>query len=275
LGWDGATNDENVMKLSWTNWGVQFRRPPGPNLLSPAYISNSINNLNQLLPIVTSWYNSLPSDKKYLLGGIDFGNELDIGGNYYYLQNGNSYVNQPASSDPIYPNDFLAHTSQTGYAALKSGNIKSSGTITTQDLNLAVNSYLNTLNKHAYEAGIPRNKIFNHTGGKGSSPDWIYPTSIVFSDLSSSVMPYAYPGWSFYGDITTNPQNSSLLTSALNMIGNSEWASPEWMTGASDKNGWIAALRNTLNHRNNRLLNIANWEDIKGTQKLCKLFKQS
>lgn len=269
--WDGDTNDANALKISWTNWGSQFRRPPGPNLLSPAYIENSISNLNQLLPVITEWYRQLPANKKYLLGGVDFGNEVDIGANFYYYQNGNSYasedptssLNTDPASDPHYPtSDFLAHTTQIGYAALKLGGIKSSGTITTEDLNAAVNRYLNILTKHAYNAGIPRNKIFNHTGGKGSSPDWIYPTTPAFTDLRSTLMPYAYPGWSLYGN-KTNPVNSAILNSALDSVPGMQWASPEWLPDATDAAEWLSAVRSTLNYRNNRFINVANWEEIR------------
>lgn len=262
--WDGATNDAHALKISWTNWGVQFRRPPGPNLLSPAYIQNSLDNLNQLLPPVIDWYNNLPADKKYLLGGVDFGNELEIGANFYYYPNGNSYIDQPPSGDPN-PVNFLASTVQIGYAALKTGNIRSSGIISSDDLNEAVRRYLNVLTKYAYDAGIPRNKIFNHTGGKGSSPDWVYPASYpAFPDLRSTLMPYAHPGWSLYRE-KTSPQNDPLLGSVLDEVGNTQWAAPEWLTLATDYNGWLASIRDTLNYRNNRFINIANWENIRGT----------
>lgn len=262
--WDGDTNDAHALKISWTNWGVQFRRPPGPNLLSPAYIANSIANLNQLLPVVISWYNSLPADKKYLLGGVDFGNEVEIGANFYYYPNGNALLNENPANDPNPPN-FLENTVQVGYAAMKAGNIKSSGTITKDDLNRAVNRYLDVLTKYAYDAGLPRNKIFNHTGGIGSSPEWVYPPNYpAFPDLRSTLMPYAHPGWSLYRE-KTSPQNDPLLGSALDEVGNTQWAAPEWLTLATDYNGWLTSIRDTLNFRNNRFINIANWENIRGT----------
>jgi len=260
--WDGVSNNDHVVKLSWTNWGSQFRRPPAPNLLSPGYISSSENNLAQLLPIVVNWYNRLPDDKKYLLGGVDMGNEIDVGGNYYFYANGNSYLDKNPANDPN-PANFLASTIQTGFAALKTGGIKSAGTITTDDLNQVVNQYLSTMTKFAFDAGIPRNKIFNHTGGRGSSPEWVYPTYPAFTDLRSSLMSNAQPGWSFYGDMTANPQNNTLLVSALDQINKTQWAVPEWRTFATDYNGWVAALRNTLNYRNNVFLNVANWEQIR------------
>lgn len=271
--WDGDVNNNHVLKISWTNWGIQFRRPPAPNLLSQKYITNSQDNLNQLLPIIVSWYNSLPADKKYLLGGVDMGNELDIGGNYYYYPNGNSYLDKDPSNDPKVTENFLASTAQLGYAALKTGNIKSSGTITTEDLNEAVRRYLDTLTKYAYDAGIPRNKIFNHTGGKGASPDWLYPNYPVFTDLRSSLMPYAQPGWSFYGDVTSTPQNYRDLNNVLDRLGKTQWAVPEWLTWATDYNGWLGALRGTLNYRNNRLINIANWEGIRNKQYILDAIK--
>jgi hypothetical protein len=80
-------------------------------------------------------------------------------------------------------------------------------------------------------------------------------------------MSYAQPGWSFYGDVTSSPQNYNDLNNVLDRLGKTQWAVPEWLTWANDYNGWVNALRGTLNYRNNRLINISNWEGIRN---LCK-----
>lgn len=236
---------------SWRNWGSEFEVKPQPNLASPALIQATKDALNQFIPIIVNWYKELPSEKQYLFGGISLGGEVDIGANYYYYPGG------------VSNGKGLAGSTQLGYAAVKTAGIKSSGTITEGDINEVVKRYQTALNKTALDLGIPRNKIFNHNGGKGAAPFIDYPQEVVFETLVGSLNNFASPGWSFYGDVTANPQNYPDLVNALNQAGNGQWSSPEWLTWAGDYNGWATSLRNTLNYRNNRFLNVANWEAIR------------
>lgn len=246
-------NESCATKKAWRNWGSELEVKPQPNISSPAFVAANKQDLSQLVPIIVNWYNALPENKKYLLGGVATGVEQDLGANYYYYKDG------------LFTGAGLKSSVQQGYAAVKSANIKTSGTITDQDINSVITRYQTELAKKMLELGIPRNKIFNHNGGKGAAPFIEYPSGVAFETLSASVNTYAQPGWSFYGDVTSNPQNYPMISSALNEINRTEWSSAEWLSFATDKNGWITSLRNSLNYKNNRFINIANWEAIRNT----------
>jgi len=255
--WDSSC----AIKKSWRNWGDEMEVRPQPNLASRAYIEAIKSALRELIPLIVNWYNGLPPDEKWLFGGISLGGEVDIGGNYYYYPNG-------------VPNGKgLSGSVQLGYAAVKTLGIKSSGNITSDDINKVVNSYLTELNKLAYDLGIPRNKIFNHTGGKGLAPFIEYPRGVAFETPYATLNEYAFPGWSFYGDVTSNPGKYD-VKGVLDQIGANQWAVPEWLTFAENSKGWLDSLRGTLNYRNNRFLNISNWEEIKVNPNAVSAIKQ-
>lgn len=243
-------NNSCAIQKSWRNWGTEFEVKPHPNLASQAFINATKEALQQFIPIVVEWHDHLSPEQRYLLGGISMGGEVDIGANYYYYPNG------------IHNGSGLPGSIQLGYAAVKTAGIKSSGTITTEDINEVDRRYQTALNKTVFELGIPRNKIFNHNGGKGAAPFIEYPPGVAFASMEATLGSIAQPGWSFYGDITSNPQNNSDLANVLNQLGNTQWAVPEWLTFAQDYDGWVSALRNSLNYRNNRFINIANWEGM-------------
>lgn len=267
-------NPENVKNVEWTcwestcaiqkawrNWGSEFEVKPEPNIASDTVIKATKDATTEFLKIVVDWYKLLRPDQKYLLGGISLGGEVDIGANYYYYPNG------------INNGKGLKGSVQIGFNAVKTAGIKSSGIITTNDINTVVQRYQTALNKNAYELGIPRNKIFNHNGGKGAAPFIEYPDGVAFESLEGSLNTYAQPGWSFYGDVTANPQNYPDLGKTLDQIGNTQWSSPEWLSWAGDYAGWVTSLRGTLNYRNNRFINVANWEDVKDKQYVIDAIK--
>ena len=252
-----------AIKKSWRNWGSEFDVKPHPNIASRAFIDDNKQKLSELLPKIVQWYGELPSDKKWLLGGVALGTEVDMGANYYYYPNG---VNPNASN----PGPGIAGSVQLGYAAVKT--LKLSGGITQANLNEAIRRYLNELDKFAFDAGIPRNKIFNHIGGSDLSPNPT-PAGLIFPSTDAAVTAYGSPGWSFYGGVTDNPQNFSGISSALTKVGNNQWASPEWLSFGGNYDEWLRALRNSLNYRNNRFINIANWEGIRDKQYVLEALK--
>ncbi len=260
--WDGRpdlyNNPSNVewtcnsnlcaVSKAWRNWGSEFEVSPHPNLASRTFIEDSKTRLKILLPIIVSWYQKLPANKKWLLGGISLGVETDIGGNYYYYKNGTS------------TGKGLTDSTQLGYAAVNTLGLP--GGITSSNLNEIIRRYSNELDKLAYDTGIPRSKIFNHIGGIDISPNPA-PSGLVFPTTDGAISTYANPGWSFYGSVTGNPQNFSGLTTTLNKVNNAQWASPEWNTYAGDYQSYVSALKGSLNFRNNRFINISNWEEIR------------
>lgn len=243
-----------AINKSWRNWGSEIQIKPHPNLLSPALLSTNKARLAELVPIIATWYRELPAEKKYLFGGLATGVEMDIGSNFYYYPNG------------IPSGQGLAARIQLGYAALKTSGLKTAGTITDSDINEVVRRYQTELNKTVFDLGIPRNKIYNHNGGKGLAPFVSFPAGVAFETPEASLNNYAYPGWSFYGGITASPQSFANLAAVLSQSGNGEWSSAEWLTFATDYNGWVQSLRNSLNYRNNRFVNVANWEGIRDKQ---------
>ncbi|MBI4991394.1 hypothetical protein HZB96_04860 [Candidatus Gottesmanbacteria bacterium] len=244
-------NSSCAINKSWRNWGSEFEVRPHPNLASRAFIEADKQRLSELIPIIVNWYNNdLSADQKWLLGGIALGTEVDIGGNYYY------------------PGGGIANSQQLGFAAINTLGL--SGGITAGNLNEVIRRYLSELDKFAFDSGILRNKIFNHVGGSDLFPR---SNNLMYQTAEAAVNAYGNPGWSFYSDVTQNPQNFSGLTTALNQVNNGEWASPEWLTWAGDNNGWAQALRNSLNYRNNRFINIANWEGIRDKQYILDALK--
>ena len=242
--WDNSCATKNA----WRDWGGgEFEVRPSPNLASRAFIDGSKVRLAELVPIIVNWYRALPFDKKWLLGGVSNGTEIDIGVNYRVYSDGKAHNN-------------LIQSLPIGYAAVKTAGIRSSGAApTSAEIDEVIRRYLNELDKFVFDAGIPRHKIFNHTLGSDIMPD-LLPTTPHLSTSGSAVTSYGNPGWSFYGSVANNPQNSTPLKTTLDKLTNEEWASPEWLpsTGYSV---WITALNGALNLHNNRMINIGNWEN--------------
>jgi hypothetical protein len=250
-------NSSCAVDKAWRDWFGEIPNPiaPHPNLASSAFISADKERLGQLLPKIALWYNGLPSDKKWLLGGISLGVETDMGGNYYYYPNG---IHPNA---PVYG---ITYSAQVGYSAISTLGL--SGGVTRDNLNKVIQNYLNQLDKFAFDSGIPRSKIFNHTTWHDDIP------GLIFQGPDSATTTYGYPGWSLYFDIAQNPKNFP-ESSALDKVNNAQWASPEWFPGEVSSI-WIPALRNTLNYRNNKFINISNWEDhVRGKQDVLNAIK--
>jgi len=250
-------NNSSATKKAWRNWGGgDFEVRPHPNLASRAFIDSSKTRLAELVPIIVDWYTALPADKKWLLGGVSNGTENDIGINYHVYANNDIPLNN------------LGQSLQLGYAAVKTAGIRSSGgPPTVEELNEVIRRYQNELDEFIYDKGIPRSKIFNHTGASDIFPGTL-PPGLTFPTTAGALTPYGSPGWSFYGDVNRNPQNYSGLSFALDPItgvNHSEWASPEWdpmiLHDANEYQNWVNSLQNTLNFRNNRSVNISNWEN--------------
>lgn len=250
--WTGWSPNDAV-KLCWRNWGTQERIAPCQNLGSPTLINEKKTRLNKLIPIVISWYNSLPQDKKYLLAGVSVAHELPLPNGYYY-ENGNSFVDEDKANDPQ-----SGTTLQLGYAAVKSYGIASSGSLSqyNSNMNIAMKLHATMLSETAGKLRLPRNKLFVHGGG-GETPYDIYKN--VMNN-------YATPGWSFYG-YAYDPADETLFTNSLNSLGNTPWAALEWRyignIGGDTAQAWSDALLNTLNYRNNQMVIIYNSDVVFG-----------
>ena len=253
-GWD----ESNAIKVSWRNWGTPIRILPAPNLASPKVAGAHINALKRLLPLIVKWFNALPSDQKYLLGGIKLGHEASIGVNAYYYKNGNRYIEQMPNNTNLDPLDsynteagFNGGLAQIGYASVKTAGIKNKGRITAYDIEQVVYKYLDTLCKIARGFELPQNLIYTHQGGNYAP----WEKHLSFSPASNN---HSLPGYSLYG---TNPKAAGDLSDVLDRRTVSGWAAAEWWWPGNSKNEWIYNIEQTLSFKGCRFLAIYNWED--------------
>jgi hypothetical protein len=96
---DWGMSLDTAVKAGWRNWGAQTRVAPAPNLASAQFRAEQTRALNELLPIITAWYDNLLPEQKYLFGGVVFGRELSPYTQAYFFEDGNKYV--------LYKSDFL------------------------------------------------------------------------------------------------------------------------------------------------------------------------
>jgi hypothetical protein len=227
LGW----NSSDAVKNGYRNWGAAFNAGiPHPNLASPVLIAESRKALFQLCPLIRDWYNGLPENKKYLFAGVKISWELGIGVNYYY----------PKSAQDT---TTIAGSKQIGYAAVKTLGLANSGAITANQLDAVVQNYSNQLAEVVLLCGIPRRKVFTHTGGENA------PVTPVLAGTNSAFSTNASPGWSFY---TGNAGPTGLVgfeQNIKNAGGNTWWAVAEW--GGGNLNTALAFE----NFYNNKMIN--------------------
>lgn len=254
--WTGWSSDDAI-KISWRNWGMQFRLLPAPNLMSQRYRAACKAEMDVLLPIVMDWWKKLPADKKDLLIGINVGHESSIGVNAWYYPNGNSLLGKDAKNDPqdgLDGEDVLARGQvQIGYAAVKTAGIRSEGEITEQDLYEVVRRHLESLSKQVARHGFPREMIFTHGAG-WKDEELMY---------DAAVNEYSCPGWSFYKH-SADPAGDGGVQRGLKKSTAPYWAAAEWllMREANTK-VWREAIENTLADRKCRFVCIYNWEGIR------------
>lgn len=251
--WDDST----AIKTSWRNWGVQFRMHPAPNLASPAILNAQIISLKKLIPQIVKWYNALPKNEKYLLGGVKLGHETSIGVNGYFYKQGNRYLEKMPNDKSLDPLEsynaeagFSGGVTQIGYAALKTSGIKNEGKIVAADLEKIIHSFLDTLCKTAFYLGLPKNIIYTHQGGTFAPWD----KHLSFAAASNE---FSLPGWSLY---STDPNSAGDLGKVLDKRISSGWAAVEWWWGAQNKKEWIHNLETTLRFKDCRFISIFNWE---------------
>jgi lysophospholipase L1-like esterase len=180
--WYGWT-PETATKIAWRNWGTRIRILPAPNLASPTYRQRAKETSLKFINVVMDWYKKLPEGEKYLFGGWRVGWETTIGSSEQYYVNGNDYLDKPVSMDPL----DGSPTEKLGYNAVKTLGLQNSGTITHGNMIKVLSNYITDLAKFAYDNGVPREKIFNH--------------SVLWGAVDNNqvlVNPYSNPGVTFY-----------------------------------------------------------------------------
>ncbi len=265
--WTGWSSGEAI-KIAWRNWGSQLRVTPPPNLMSPAYRAACHEEMRALVPIVMRWWKALPANQRYLFVGLKLGHESSIGVNAWYYPNGNRLLDQPASADPtnlLVCDEIPARGMvQIGYAAVKTAGIRTHGDITEGDMAEVGRRHLEDLCRLAAELGVPREKLFTHTGG------WKENELLYQSGLNQ----FSCPGWSFYRH-ADDPGNDSGVQNALKRSDAPYWAAAEWLyEGPQQTNLWRQALTATLASPRCRYLCIFNYEALRNCEAVLEAVRQ-
>jgi hypothetical protein len=248
---------QHAIKIAWRNWGRQIRVLPPPNLMSPAYRTATHEGMDILMPIVMDWQKSLPEDKKYLFVGINVGWESSLCYNAIYYPNGNEYLDKPVEDDPQYGAvraDVLSRgLVQTGYAALKTSGIRTSGDITEDDLVEVVRRHLEDLAKYAHDFGFPRDKIFTHGVGNENG-EKLY---------DAAVNEYSCPGWSGYW-YADDPSKDAGIMRNIKKSDAPSWAIVEWLLlkPYKEKELWQSAFESSLSYPGCKFIAVYNWEGV-------------
>ena len=247
--WTSWSSDDAV-KIGWLNWGSQIRLKPMANLFSKAYQAAVKERMQAMLSIVSNWYDSLPESKKYLLVGVKITGELGVGVNNWYYTGGNDLYSMDKSKDPksginMYnkPSRSNGEVSAIGYAGVKSAGIKSSGTLTGDDIAELERRFTLFVSDIADDYSIPREKLFAHAGG-------------VDNDLAACINDKVCPAWSFYGQDATDASNATYCMSLLNESNAPYWGVAEWAIGSGDSADWSSGIRNAFKINKCRFLSI-------------------
>lgn len=225
-------SSSNAVKIGWVSWGSQIRLKPMPNLSSTTYKNAVTTDMTKLIDIIKAWYDALPSDQKWLFGGIKATPEVWIGVNNWYYPNGNSYLNLPPANDPTYGLTLSNRPSRgvqtIGYAGVKTAGIRTSGTITGDDISELARRFCVFTSQLCSSRGIARDRIFTHAGGAD-----------VANDLKACINQYSCPAWSFY---LSSP---SQYTAALNVLATSDapyFGIAEWASSSTDAKEWTKSI---------------------------------
>jgi hypothetical protein len=256
-----APSPVNATMIAWADWGAQFRKQPHPNLASPVFRAAVADAIRPLASVVGAWYNALDPGKKYLLAGVKAGWEIWIGTNFYFYADGNRYVNAPPEGDPT---SGAAGSVQLGYAAMCTLGLACDGSVTPALLDAVVSDYFD-FTTSLIAGFLPRSKVFTHAGTfpfvAGSAPD----NGVVYNSPMPARSTHAAPGWSFY-HAAYNVSTGAGLDAALAALQGTHWAASEfgYMGGnnGTEQQQWETALRNAIGYKNNRIVDIYNWESL-------------
>lgn len=238
-------SEDDAVKIGWRNWGTQIRVKPAINLVSKAFRAMQKECLDELYPVIAQWYQKLPANKKYLLGGVVIGWELSTYQQSYYYKGGNNLLDKPSTDDPTNgPYTSLP----LGYAAAQDLGIQTDGVITSETEDKICANFVEFVTQIALNCGIPANRLITHTFNGGETVYGAGQSGIASISKHKGVM----PGWSFYGNQITE------LDQQIDFTGNGPWAAIEFKPdGLSGE-----YLYNVLNYRQCRIVNIYNWESL-------------
>ena len=278
----------NATKISWRNWGAQFRMPtPHPNFASPLYRAAAAESLTPIAARIAAWYTALPPTRKYLLAYVRVSQETWVGTNYYFYPGGNALIDRPASEDPT---GGPAASLQLGYAAvcgaldtMERGTTPGCGgsvgappeALTPAQLDAVTQSVMNFFAQLLLDAGLPRSKLMSHVGTffQRAPPCTPFTPSFpfacaVFNSPSAALLPTAFPGWSMYAADADAAADEG-VPAALGALVGAPWGAPEFSIFSGTRAQWTAALTGLADYRNNRLVVVQNYESIAGDPDVC------
>ncbi|MCL2140899.1 MAG: hypothetical protein FWH42_04425 [Dehalococcoidia bacterium] len=270
---DWGTDDKTAVKVGWRNWGGQIRVDPQPNLASPVFRELNAKRLRQILPTIALWYNTLPSDKKHLFGGVVLGQEVSPYWSAFYYTNGNDYWewnrSLPNAQDVIRKEDTkngfvsgpVKNTKPLGYAAAQTlaqrgVNIQTKGPISAETIGIIINDYLEYLIDVSIRY-IQPDKIITHA--------FFGPYHPLGAGISK--VDGVMPGWTtfprLYQDIKVDEKSSSPYSGI-------PWAAVEFPAEVA-----ITAdvLEGIFNHGNCRQVNVKHWERVLANQDYLNAIK--
>lgn len=267
---DWGTAPDKAVKIGWRDWGSQLRVAPAPNLASPKYRAAQTERLNALLPIIKTWYDGLPADKKYLFGGLVFGLEFSPYIQAWYYEGGNDLLNQPPENDPSakwWQADGSSNILPLGYAAAQTLNLpQKSGYITPETVEAISKSFLEFQIQTAIQHGIDPKRIITHTifPGFTTNKGGGHTGVGAISDVTDVV-----PGWTT-NQVYRDPTHWANLISLINKLDGRPWAAielnnPERFTADY--------LKEIMNYKNNRYTNII-WAHLSGDSERRKAVKE-
>jgi hypothetical protein len=254
--WDGW-GPEHAIKIAWRNWGRQLRVDPPPNLMSPRYREACRQELEIIVPIILEWWRGLPPEKRYLLVGIKAGWESSIGTSAWYYPNGNDLLDKPEDEDPTYSlaadQPPARGVALTGYAAVSTAGLKTSGELTEEDQAEIVRRHLADLCLEQARLGVPRDKLFTHVAG------WKEGEVLYQAGLN----PDSCPGWSFYTH-AEDPGKDTGVQEALKLSDAPYWAAVEWLLfGPLERARWRDVIGRYFADPRCRYLCIYNWSAVR------------
>jgi hypothetical protein len=138
--------------------------------------------------------------------------------------------------------------------------MRTSGTLTENELRDVAQRYLAMLCREAAAAGVPRHLLFAHGAG--------WKDGELLYDVPLN--PYSCPGWSFYQH-AADPRKDSGVQRNLARSSAPYWSATEWLfQGGDDAAAWRNALGNTLSDPRCRYVCIFNWESIRSSKVILK-----
>lgn len=257
--WSGW-GPEYAIKIAWRNWGRQIRVLPPPNFMSQRYREACHDEMNILVPLILKWWQELPQEKKHLLIGIKVGWESAIGMGSFYYPNGNALLDQSEKEDPTTGTRASEipgrGVTAIGYAAVTTARLANGGELQEDHLAEIVRLHLADLCALATTLGVPRAKLFTHSGG--------WKEDELLYDAARNQ--FSCPGWSFYR-YASDPKRDKGVTRALGKSDAPYWAAVEWLLpGKHDAKDWQDAIETTLSDPKCRYMCIYNWRSIKDNQ---------